>query len=735
MDEAQDTNPEQWEIIKLLCDDFYAGNGAKDHERTLFVVGDEKQSIFSFQRARPDKFKDMKSFFQDKITASQKQFRALDFMTSFRSAPCILDVVDAVFSTPEMVRGLGDTPLKHHAHKYKQAGRVELWSVFTSPKKEERSPWAPPIDIIESTSGAAQMAAHIGETIKGWLDNQEILEGHHRPIQAGDIMILLRSRTAFIDQLVRALKTRNIPVSGVDRMVLNTQLVVQDLCACASFALLPDDDLTLATLLKSPFIGWDEDQLFDLAHHRTETLWSALKKQGNKDVTQWLEQLIQQAGKARPYEFFSGILQEKCPAHDKSGLHAIKQRLGQECLDPLDEFLNIALSYEQDHVPSLQLFLQDQLTHKNEIKRQMEEAGSAVRIMTVHGSKGLQAPIVILPDTMKGSSSKTEQILWSDRSGLPLPFFCPQSKNIPPLCAEGFEALKQRENDEYRRLLYVALTRAENRLYVGGYTNASKPSEESWYHYVQNAFEKIDPIEEIMLDTNQPEQMVYRYSCPDLEEKKDKTLKPHKKEIPQEEKPVLPAWLFQDMPEEPAPPHSLTPSRPSERLDSALSPLKSAENNRFKRGNITHKLLQILPDIPEKEWEDTAQKFLAQKAHDLSSTLQKNILKETLDVLHHPDFAPIFGKNSMAEVPITGLLHEKTLVSGQIDRLLITTEEILIIDYKTNRPAPRDAKDIPLIYIHQMQCYAEILQEIYPNRRIKTALLWTENLSLMELDF
>ncbi len=731
VDEAQDTNPEQWEIIKLLCDDFYAGNASKEYERTVFIVGDEKQSIFSFQRASPDKFNDMKSWFQARIDQAQKEFSVIDFQTSFRSVPSVLSLVDNVFSTPEMVHGLGGVALEHHAFKSKQAGLVELWPIMTSPEKEQLDPWTPPVNIIESQSGAAKMADYIGEQIKGWIDNKVMLEGKGRPIQAGDIMILLRSRTAFVDQLVRSLKTKDIPVSGVDRMVLNDQLVVQDLCACASFALLPDDDLTLASLLKSPFIGLDEEQLFELSYKRDSTLWQSLKKSEHLDIITWLEKIIRQAGRQKPYEFFSCVLQEKCPAHDRGGLLAIKERLGQEVLDPLDEFLNIALGFEKENIPNLQLFLQDQLANNTQVKRQMEEAGQAVRIMTVHGSKGLQAPIVILPDTIRGTSPKADQILWPDRSGLDLPYFCPQAKSAPDLCQGGIDTLKARDNDEYRRLLYVALTRAENRLYIGGYTNAKKPAEESWYRYIEQGFKKLPDIEEILFsDAEDNDAIILRYTNPDLENADQET----HKNILEKVSVDIPDWLFKPMPAEPTPPRPLVPSRPSENLDVALSPLHSNKNDRFKRGNITHKLLQILPDIPSDAWESTAQKFLNQSAHELSVSVQKSILDETLAILNHPEFAPIFGENSMAEVPITGLVRGNVMVSGQIDRLLITQDEVFIIDYKTNRPAPIDEKDVPLIYRNQLQSYADVLCEIYPAHKIRTALLWTDTARLMEIE-
>ena len=727
VDEAQDTNPEQWEIVKALSDDFF-DNVEAEETRTLFVVGDEKQSIFSFQRASPEKFSEMHDYFSNKISAAQKKFQSVDFNTSFRSVKSVLQFVDSVFENDLMRQGLGRAAIQHEAFRYTQPGLVELWPLFTNPEKQTYDPWEPPVQVIESSSGAAAMAAHIGKTIAGWIDNKEMLESYGRSVQAGDILILVRSRTAFVDQLVRALKTNNVPVSGVDRMVLSKQLAVQDLCAAAEFALLPEDDLTLASILKSPFIGWDEEQLYDAAYDRKTSLWESVKNKADESVTAWLSKLIQRGGSQKPYEFFAQILQEPCPADEQTGLRALKKRLGDDCLDPIDEFLNFALDFDQDAIPTLQNFLHVQQHQEVQVKRQMEETGNAVRIMTVHGAKGLQAPIVILPDTVKGATGgKIDRILWPDRSGSELPYFCPTSKSVPQKCEDAFGVLKQRQEEESKRLLYVALTRAESRLYIGGYAASEKISDDSWYKYAKNAFDTLDAVERIPLN----DQEILRLSNPDTAGKPDKTEGSKNSLAANDIK--APEWLFEKMPQEPKSPKPLIPSRPSQDDSAALSPLRSQENSRFMRGNVTHKLLQILPDIPIEKRKEAAVKYTALPAHNLSKEVQESIVTETLAVLNHPDFAPIFGAGSLAEVPVTGLLDDGTLISGQIDRLLITDNEILIIDYKTNRPAPKTPENIPVIYRNQMHAYAGALKKIYKNKDVRTALIWTDGAQLMEI--
>ncbi len=727
VDEAQDTNPEQWEIIEALCEDFFSGESAYETQRTLFVVGDEKQSIYSFQRASPKKFMQMHSFFETKITQAKKVFNPVNFNTSFRSTKPVLEFVDAVFSYEEIKKGLGLENVTHDSYRKSQPGLVELWPLFESPEKQETDPWAPPVNIIDSASGASQMASYVGETIANWIENKEILESYDRPIEAGDIMILVRSRTIFLEQLVRALKIRNIPVSGIDRMVLSDQLVVQDLCAAAQFGLLPEDDLILATLLKSPFIGWDEDKLFKNAHNRKGTLWQNVKNCSDSSTVDWLSALIDSAGSSPPYEFFMALLQKPCPADSISGLRALKKRLGDEILDPLEEFLNITLETSASSVPTLQNFIQDQVNSETQVKRQMEEAGQAVRIMTVHAAKGLQAPIVILPDTVRTSNAyKPEKILWPDRTEEKLPYFCPTSKKVPENCQHAFEIMRERNDEEYRRLFYVALTRAESRLYIGGYKGSTKLNEDSWYRYAQKGFENLKNTFATQKDGI--DILQYKQEATDKADRKEESSKTEKMNDLD-----VPAWLFEPVAVETEKSKTIMPSQPAQN-DVPVSPLMNADQTRFLRGNITHKLLQFLPSLPREQWEPSAKAYVSQSIYGLTTDIQTSIVNEVMALLTTSSFKEIFGSNSFAEAPITGVLQDGTTVSGQIDRLLIKDKEIYILDYKTNRPPPQKVDDIPSVYKTQMATYAALLREIYPDHIIRTALIWTDGPRLMEIE-
>ncbi len=740
VDEAQDTNPEQWEIIRLLAQEFFTGDSAKEITRTLFVVGDEKQSIFGFQRAAPEKFGDMFDYFQEKIKASHQKFDPVDINTSFRSSQAILNAVDATFIQSHAQKGMGKKYAPHRAQREGQEGIVELWPILKSEQVEGESSqsdeWSVPDKVVELRSGSIQMAKKIGDMIFKWLDNKENLESRNRPIQPGDILVLVRSRNAFVMQLVRELKTLGVPVSGVDRMVLAEQLVVQDLCAAINFALLPEDDLTLACLLKSPFIGINEEELYVITQGRAgHSLWQAFKEVPlHKNIQDWLESLIVRASESRPYEFLSHILQTPCPANSRSGLEAVRSRLGEESLDPLNEFLNAAILFESGHSASLQEFIKWHKTGTSEIKRDLDEGGGVIRIMTIHGAKGLQAPIVFLPDTVRQRNGAAgTNLYWHHKTGLELPFYCPSANAMPKAMLPAKERLQEIDDEEGRRLLYVAMTRAEDRLYIGGYYNKKKPSDKTptWHKDIESGLLNLANTKQILPQNSEDKQVTLRLHY-------ERTARPDKAKAVQGKQQTVQidrtqSWIDKPAPKEPFPPKPLIPSRPSEQEPAAASPLTQAGANRFKRGIVTHKALQYLPQIEKSRREAALKTFLANPAQELSHDIQDSIFKEVITILNDPVFGDLFGQDSMAEVPITGLIGGTHLVSGQIDRMLVRENEVLVVDFKTNRPPPQNPQDVPSAYIRQMEIYRAALKAIYPNKAIRTALLWTDGAMLMEI--
>ena len=742
IDEAQDTNPDQWAVIEALAEEFFVGEGAKTETRTVFAVGDAKQSIYSFQRADPTAFERMRAHFAASVRTAHGSWRSVALEVSFRSAPAVLHAVDAVFANSSASDGVvaEGSKMRHLAFRGGQAGLVELWPVVSPRERKDFEPWSPPVTRESADSPSARLAGFLARRIGRWIDDGEMLESKARPIRAGDVMVLVRRRGLFVDELVRALKEASVPVAGVDRMVLTDQLAVMDVMAMARFLLLPEDDLSLACVLKSPLVGLDEDQLFALAYNRApRTLWQSLGDRVEEDSAfasahAYLAGLLRRVDFIPPYELFAEILGTRGRPDAKSGRERILARLGPEAEEPLDEFLAQALLYERSRVPSLEGFLHWIEAGQGEIKRDPEaSARNEVRIMTVHGAKGLQAPIVILPDTVQ-VPTQSPRLLW-DEDGEDVFLWPPKRTHEESVAVRLRNTANLKRDQEYRRLLYVAMTRAEDRLYVCGWRGSREAAAGAWHNLVAAGLE--DVAESFAFDCR--DEIAEGWSGEGLRLVSKQTALPEKDpRVPvlSESAEPLPTWARRAPPPEPIPTRPLAPSRPSQDEPAVRSPLGSDEGWRFRRGTLVHRLLEALPNLPPDKREPAAFNYLTRPAHGLSEAECRAIAQETLAVLADPDFAPLFGPGSRAEAPIVGTVIGRAgsnVISGQIDRLLVTPEEILVVDYKTNRPPPIDIEDVASIYLNQMAAYRALLREVYPDRRVRCALLWTDGPRLMPL--
>jgi ATP-dependent helicase/nuclease subunit A len=730
LDEAQDTNPEQWEIVAALAEEFFTG--VCDRARTIFAVGDAKQSIYSFQRADPHAFLRMRHHFETRIIAAEQEWRVVPLEISFRSTETVLQAIDAIFRHDAARDGvaLDGGPIRHLASRAGQAGLVELWPpVEPRPDEDAADLAALPVTRRRTAEPRTRLAEGIAATIKSWLDRGVMLEARGRAIRAGDVMVLVRRRNEFVGELLRALKQRSVPVAGADRLILTEQLAVQDLVALGRFLLFPDDDLTLAAVLKGPLFAVDEATLFDLAYGRgKEHLWDRLRSCGETNVAlrrvvERLSALLARADFVPPYELYAEILGAE------GGRHALLERLGPEAEDAVEEFLALTLAFEREHVPSLQGFLHWLAAGDTEVKRDFgARPRDEVRILTVHGAKGLEAPIVFLPDTMQ-LPKPSESLLWTE--GEELPLWRPRAEFTVPLYSSEREALRQRELQEYRRLLYVGLSRAQDRLYICGWQTREAPKQGCWHRLCHAGL--IGIATPFAFDTTA---LIghHGWSGQGLRLAGAQTALPVVERPAEIARPGLPLphWVRAPPPSEPDLPKPLFPSRPSEAEPPASSPLAMGGRDRFKRGLLVHRLLQSLPELPAGEREDMARRFLALSTHGLSIEEQDEIRNETLAVLGHPDFAAIFGPGSQAEVPLVGLVQGQAL-SGQIDRLVVEKDRILIVDFKTLRPPPATEQEVAPLYLRQLALYRAALGEIYPGREICCALLWTEGPRLMPI--
>lgn len=749
VDEAQDTSPGQWRVVEALAQEFFSGASAfqerSEVPRTMFAVGDEKQSIYSFQGAEPGMFAQKRAEFREQVEDAGLAFSELDLILSFRSTAEVLSCVDAVFADPARAKGLtatGTVPL-HEADRVAEPGLVELWPAVKPEEKDDTDPWDAPLDSVSRKAPRAVVAHDIAAQIAHWLETKEPVRPGGAPIEAGDILILVQRRNTFVDEMIRALKLKGIPVAGRDRMVLTDQIAVMDLMALAEFALLPEDDLTLASVLRSPFGELSEEDLFHLSQNRKGTLWEALRARAEEPaferVAVFLGDVLARVEILRPYEFFIAAL-GLSPAFETSGRERLLRRLGPEAGDPIDEFVSHALQFEQLEPPGLQGFLAWVRGDQAEIKRDFDHAPKEVRIMTVHGAKGLEGRIVFLPDTCALANARSDPPLMGfgepGQRGLLFGMAKEEADSLGRAVKEG---LRERRLEEQRRLLYVAMTRARDRLYITGYETTRKRPEGCWYDLIEASLTPVmtsaarfDGAAVLRLEREGVDAAVAQEGAGE-----------GAAQAPSGE--PLPQWMSQAVSPEP-PPRRFAPSQLAMALDGeegeqpafneppVLSPLSARGQDRFKRGLAVHRLLELLPALPAASRAAAASGFLKDPARGFDPEQAALIASEVIAVLEDPDFAAIFGEGSIAEAPVAGVLPGTDIhLNGSIDRLVITDKEILIVDYKTNRPPPVRVENLAPVYVMQMAAYRGLLAALLPGRAIRAALLWTDGPRLMEI--
>lgn len=762
VDEAQDTNPDQWSLVGAVVKEFFtnpARRVSKDH--TLFVVGDEKQSIFSFQRADPREFARRRKEFGDMVQQAGGKWREVQMDVAFRSSPAITEAVDAVFANPAAADGLfdrddaGEKTVRHKPFRRGQAGLVELHPVLFGATPPPAAPWSLPLTAEEVADPAVELADKIADQIKDWLDTGEMLPSRRRPVNPADIMILVRRRSDFVDHMVRALKKRDIPVAGADRMSLREQIVVMDLVALGEVLLFPKDDYKLATVLKSPLIGMTDKHLEDIAINRTGSLWQALCDKAEnpkspaifKNARDYMAGLQARLNTERPYEFYSSILMDACPAHQKSGLYALYSRLGFEAEDPLVEFMNALERFEQSGTPSLQGFIAWLDAGEAEVKREINLNAEVqrVHIMTTHGAKGLEAPIVILPDTTGIPADNTRarpRFLWPDEDR-DVPLWVPRADLESRAFTVEREKVELERDREYRRLLYVAMTRAADRLYVYGAQNGTQVRDNSWYALINeglrgNMGDRLEtvPLKRDAEKEGGEEPVAFRFQVRQTAKAQPDGVKPmgERRRVT-----GVPVWA-RSLPR--ANPERIEKFRPSEYQAtndnySTASPLEGVSEMYHRQlGTVIHSLFEFLPALPEEARRDAAEKYLAKPGWNLSDKDQKMAAEQVMSILNDPEFGAIFGPNSRPEISITGIFEKdgkKQMMSGQIDRLVVDGDNVLIVDYKNSRKVPKDENGVQYKYVVQMASYRLALQQIYPDKKVKCALLYTRESKLVPL--
>ena len=725
IDEAQDTSAEQWRIVGALTAEFFAGAGARSARRTVFAVGDEKQSIFSFQGAAPEKFAEMKRLFEKRHRAAELPFETVPLNYSFRSAPAILAAIDKTFQSDEACRGLaaaGEPHPVHQAIRREMTGVVELWPTIKPADAPDPEDWRMPLDEPARADPPVVLAGRIAETIDAWLtpeSRERVVDektGAARRIRPGDVMILVRSRKAFFEAMIRALKSRGVKVAGADRLKLREHIAVMDLIAAGRAALTPDDDLTLACVLKSPLIGLGEDDLFRLAASRRGPLASAVGASPDERAREAARRLAIWRDRARtltPYAFYARLLGEE------GGRKALLSRLGPDAADPIDEFLALALDHEQGEAPSLTLFLAEVEATDAAIRRDMEAESEGVRVLTVHSSKGLEAPVVFLPDVCGAPDGRHDPKL------LPL---APAKPGDPPLFAwsrkagEDCDAVAQARTEkheaeagEHRRLLYVAMTRAAQRLIVAGFENSKGSADGCWHDLVRLGLEEsMSRVPAFWGNGDTILRFGEGLTAEDEGETDGAT-----------DGAELPGWLWARA----APEAASALLRPSE-----TGMVREGEGGRLLEGRLAHALLQALPDIPPIRRAAAAKAHLDARGAALAEEARTTVLAQVAAVLESPELAHLFGRGSRGEVALAGILRRPgradLAYSGRLDRMLATEDAVLIVDFKLGaapaRPSPA--------HVVQLAVYRAALQPLYPSLPVRAALVYLDGPTLRPIE-
>jgi ATP-dependent helicase/nuclease subunit A len=740
IDEAQDTSSRQWDLVEHIISEFAAGKGARDDAvRTVFAVGDEKQSIFSFQGAAPREFDSRRQRLGNRFKAAELDFETISFTYSFRSGAGVLRAVESAFQSPDIYKSITtdrDGMPPHEALDDAGPSLIELWPLAEPDDRKDVEGWRAPFDGVSVTSPEVKLSKRIQAEIRRLVANGTMTgpKGDRRPLRYGDVLVLVRRRGNLFDAVIQALKHAEIPVAGADRLKLTEHIAIIDLMNLADALLLPQDDLALAVALKSPLFGLDDDDLFALAWDRKGPLRAALSQQAAanekfQEALKRLEECERRSAQQTPFAFYAWLL------GGDGGRRRILRRLGHEANDALDEFLELALNYESKAPASLQGFMAWLRSADTEVKRDMEISRDEVRVMTVHGAKGLEAAVVIMVDTTSSPSDtqRLRLIRVPREGGGQVMVWAGKKADDPEIVANAREAMLDETEHEYRRLLYVAMTRAADRLIVAGIQpgNRNGVRDLCWYDLVRKGLANSGLREEI-IETGDGE--IKRYTRAEdgvpLTGAAAATASPP---------PELPDWLRARVTTEVPADHVL---RPSDAATSSAVKFKSGESleqrsKALQRGTLVHRLLQSLPGLAADRRHEATQKFLARNAPAWDDAERATLAGKVLALVADPRFSAVFAEGSRAEVAIVGRLdlpgRPQALISGQIDRLVVTADEVLIVDFKTNHAPPDSAAKAPPAYVRQIALYRAVLRRLYPQHDVRAALLWTESTDLMEI--
>ena len=684
LDEAQDTNPHQWTLIKHLLEETLSGD--TETAKSLLVVGDYKQSIYRFQDADPEGYRAEYDVLQERYAEANRPLIPLKLETSFRTTPQVLGFVDDVFQKTSMGQGVltpKEGSLTHHPARAEAAGEVVLHPIIPLPTKNTEVSFLIPTQQHHGQTHASIVAETIASAAADLLSSGKGLPSRqNRPITPSDIWILLQRRGTLQSALLSALGARGIPVAGGDRIFLKETLAVKDLLALLLFMVEPDDDFTLACLLKSPVGGLGEEDLFTLCHGRSGTLWSSLyhhaqpddAPQNLKQTYARLQHFLNHADIWTPHQT---VVHYLCV---QGGYGEFRSAFGGEVDEVLHLFLSYALRFETEVTPTLAGFLPWFDRHAVDIKR--ETLGHGVRIQSIHSAKGLEAPVIILADAAHRPKSHFGPIVW-----LPEGFLWILPKRVLHALAPLKEAMKKQDDEEYHRLLYVAMTRAEDALHIFGAESQKKNQKEAdadssstpspWYHALATVLkEQAAPFGDAL-------NPAYRWGS-----------LPQAQALGVEKMPAvltLPAWLTA-----PPPP-----------VKAAVKQAQSPDTDAITLGLAIHLAMQHC----------LMGRIVTQNAlRDVLCGVYPTDVAETAaqrawTAYHGPELSGLCAQAQRIETEVTLRYQGKIL---RLDALMVCDRHVVIVDFKSGNVTQAQA---------QMDLYKDALCALYPHHTVETRVI------------
>ena len=723
VDECQDVSPIQWEIINRIAGEFFDNWAAVQESKSIFIVGDEKQTIYSFQGADPLTFTKVKSFYSKKLKSVGSNLIDLDLNKSYRSSPLILNYINKVFSDPN---SLGVKVVKPHQGTKSLPGRVEIWPIDQK-QKTIISPkvWWESVSETNSSDSKEIFAERLAKEIRVILAEKFIPDENSdcikfRKVMPNDIMILFRSRSPLYYEIIEQLNRQHLPTQGADRIILNNDISIKDIISLLKFLDNPLDDLSLAEALKSPFFNISEAKLFEFAYNREESLWlSFLNNSSESDIITEISNLLSQVDTLTTYELLEMILVEN------SGMEKLINRLGSEVYETVEAFLGYVSEFEDNNISSLASFLNWFSKNKLEIKRPPNKEGRQIKVMTIHASKGQESPIVILPDTLNHSIKMTQSKLVKSKNSI----FFKQEKLERCQKISEIERANLVENEfEENRLLYVALSRTKYWLIISA---NGKTLEESWYQKCLLAYEQMSSEEFTVSNEVSGQKMVLEYNWHRESNKANHTIDPvieninmgvKLKEIDVnkvEKEKLSPTSLKKIYPK----PYSRT-----ERINESLD-----KNMSLIRGNLIHSLFEKLSKVENSKRQIVAKNIAKIHFPELKENYVESAIAETLSVMRAKENKRFFSREARFEITIMGALEGIGKINGKIDCLLINDKEIEIVDFKTDRNPPKSVSEVSAAYIMQLGIYSSLIQRSFPDLPIFSYILWTKSNSIMPI--